>query len=153
MKHILFLSLLCFSLIIPAKVSAQTNCMMLEEIFETKVEEEKGICKVEIVRKNLNVSHMGIKLSPETMGLLFHLGFENIDGKTAVMGEMPLMEDEVNAVVDELRKGKIEVSAIHNHMINEEPRVLYLHFQGMGDLRQQAGIIKRAIAATGHKFN
>ncbi|RFU71423.1 DUF1259 domain-containing protein [Peribacillus saganii] len=152
MKHIFLLTLLCCALTFPANASAQTNCMMLEEIFDTKVEAEKGICKVEIVREDLNVTHMGIKLSSETMELVFHMGFETIDGKTAVMGEMALMEDEINQVVDELRKGRIEVSAIHNHMIQEEPRVLYLHFQGMGDLRQQAMTIKRAIATTGYKF-
>jgi hypothetical protein len=127
------------------------DCQVLGKLFNTEVNDQNGVCMVEILRKDLDVSHLGLKLSPETMELVFHLAFEKIDQHTAVMGELALLEEEVNPVIDVLREGNIEVSAIHNHMIGERPRVVYLHFQGLGDQTELAKIIKAAIGKTGHK--
>lgn len=137
----------------PTVISAQgkDNCEALQNIFDAEVESKNGICAVEIVREELELTHMGKKLSPKTMELVFHFAFEKADNnQTAVMGELALLEEEVNPVIDELRKGHIEVSALHNHMIHERPRILYVHFQGIGDLTQQAETIKKAIAKTSH---
>lgn len=116
------------------------------------VTREKNTCKLEIKRSDIQASHMGEKLSPDAMEIVFHMAFTSIDSKeTIVMGEMALLENEINPVIDELRKGNIDISAIHNHMIFEEPRIFYLHFQGMGDLTKQAETIKNSISKTGHK--
>jgi hypothetical protein len=154
MKRRLFLAIICISVLFPSSyISAkpQTNCKVLEDIFGTKVKSEDGICKVEITRKKPNVTHMGMKLSPETTEIVFHMSFETINRQTAVMGEMALLEDEINPVLDELRKGNLEISAIHNHMIHEKPRILYMHFQGVGDISKQAKTIKKAIEKTNYK--
>ncbi|WP_158651480.1 DUF1259 domain-containing protein [Mesobacillus jeotgali] len=141
---------LVLALFLPAAVQAQGNadCEKLEIIFNSNVESENGICKVEIVRKNIKPTHMGKKLSPETMELAFHFGFEKVDGQVAVMGELAILQEEVNPVLDALRQGKLEVTALHNHMMHEEPRIMYVHFQGMGDMEQQAKTIKAAIDKT-----
>lgn len=142
-----FLLVISFPGLIQAQI--QPECASLQEIFNAPVEGNGNICKVEIAREGLEVTHMGKILSPETMGLAFHFSFEKVDTETVVIGEMALLEDEVNEVVDELRKGNIEVSAIHNHMIHEQPRIMYLHLQGSGDLSKQANTIKNAIEKTG----
>ncbi|PLR92565.1 DUF1259 domain-containing protein [Bacillus sp. T33-2] len=151
MKKIMIIGILIVGFAFPPKgtlANQETNCKVLEQIFATDVEAENGVCKLEITRENLHVTHMGKKLSPETMELVFHISFENVDGQTAVIGEMALLENEINPVIDEFRKGNIDVSAIHNHMIHEQPRIMYLHFQGTGDLTQQAHTIKNAIGKT-----
>jgi len=71
-----------------------------------------------------------------------------VNDKTAVIGEFALLQEEVNPVIDELRKGNIDISALHNHMLFEEPRIMYLHFQATGNMTQQAETIKKAIAKT-----
>jgi hypothetical protein len=124
------------------------ECDSLEKLFNTDVEEKDGICAVEITRHDLDVTHMGKKLSPDTMELVFHFAFEKVNNQTAVMGELALLEEEVNPVIHELQKGKLEVSALHNHMIHERPRIMYVHFQGIGDMQQQANTIKKAIEQT-----
>lgn len=151
-KLILFIGTIFITLSFPAVMNAarQDNCDTLEKIFNTEVESEDGICSVEIVREKLELTHMGKKLSPKTMEVVFHFSFENVGNQTAVMGELALLEDEVNPVIDVLRKGNLEVSALHNHMIGEKPRILYVHFQGIGDLTQQANTIKKAIDITKH---
>lgn len=150
-KLILTTLLLAFG--IPGSIQAQTemDCKKLDSIFgKNAVQAENGICAVEILRSELNLTHMGKKLSPETMEVVFHFAFEKVDNETAVMGEMALLEDEVNPVIDELRKGSLEVSALHNHMIHEQPRIMYVHFQGIGDMKEQANAIQSAIEKTKH---
>jgi len=102
---------------------------------------------VEIAR-NIPITYKGIKLSPETMELEFIATFEQTNGKTVVMGEFSLLESEVTPVLDTFRKGNIEISAIHNHWIHEKPRIIYLHFQGIGNMRDLARTVKAAIQAT-----
>jgi hypothetical protein len=150
MKRSFLVAALISALFLAGAVQAQgnTDCEKLEKIFNTSVETENGICKVEIVRENIKPTHMGKKLSPETMELVFHFGFEKADGQMAVMGELALLQEEVNPVLDELRQGKLEVTALHNHMMHEEPRIMYVHFQGIGDMEQQARTIKAAIDKT-----
>lgn len=74
--------------------------------------------------------------------------FEKVGNQTIVMGEFALLEDEVNPVISELRKGKIEVSTLHNHMLGENPRIHYVHFQGTGKLDQLAQTVETAIKTT-----
>ncbi|WP_251030305.1 DUF1259 domain-containing protein [Bacillus sp. ISL-35] len=143
--------LLVFSLFLPAAAQAQgnTDCEKLKNVFNTDVESVNGVCKVEIIREHIKqATFMGKKLSMEMMELAFHFSFEKVDGQTAVMGELALLQDEVNPVLEELAKGKLEVSALHNHMLFEKPRIMYLHFQGIGDMEQQAETIKAAIEKT-----
>lgn len=154
MKKILII-LTAFFLLGPATsthASPKFNCKDLEKVFQTKVETENGVCKVEIVRTNLNASMMNKKVSPETMELVFHFSFENVNGQTMLMGEFALLEEEVNPVIDEFRKGKLEVTALHNHMLMEQPRILYLHFQSLGDMEKQANTLKKAIEKTTQKL-
>ena len=143
------LVILLFLLMPSSLVAADTTtCEQLEKIFKVDVEEEDGVCLVEIIRGDIEASHMGLKLSPETMELVFHFAFEEVDKQMVVMGEMALLEEEVNPVIDALRKANLEVSALHNHMLHEQPRILYVHVQGMGDLQALAKGLKNAIDQT-----
>ncbi len=151
MKRTMMAVVLVCSLFLPAAAQAQgnTDCEKLKGIFNTDVETANGVCKVEIIRNNIKQpTFMDKKLTMEMMELAFHISFENVDGQTAVIGELALLQDEVNPVLDELRKGKIEISALHNHMLFEKPRIMYLHFQGIGGMEQQAKSIKAAIEKT-----
>ncbi|WP_210364025.1 DUF1259 domain-containing protein [Bacillus sp. REN3] len=141
---------LLLALFVPQVANAvgQGNCDVLKSVFKTEVESGNGICKVEIGRESIQATHMGKKMSPEAMELVFHMSFEKVGTGTAVMGELALLEEEVNPVIDELRKGRLEISAVHNHMLHEQPRIMYVHFQGIGNISQQAETIKRAIDRT-----
>ncbi|RHW41691.1 DUF1259 domain-containing protein [Neobacillus notoginsengisoli] len=150
MKKLIIIGLFFCSIFFPDYIYAKqnTDCKVLEQIFKTKVEAADGVCKVRIVRKNLDVMHMGKKVSQEMMDLAFDLAFEKVDEQMKVMGEMALLQNEVNPVLDELRKGGLEITAIHNHWLNEKPRIIYLHFQGKGDMIKEANSIINAIAVT-----
>lgn len=153
MKNISLFIAFCLIMSFPTVMRAEgkANCKSLQNIFDTEIKSDNGVCTVELVREDLEVSHMGKKLSPKTMELVFHFSFQNVGKQTAVMGELALLEKEVNSVIDELRNGDIEVSALHNHMIHEQPKIMYLHFQGIGDLTKQANTIKKALVKTYNK--
>ena len=61
------------------------------------------------------------------------------------MGDLVLLGPEVNPVVRELQAGGFEILAIHNHLIDEMPRVVYLHFHGKGDATALAKTLKSAL--------
>lgn len=149
MKRLLAAAALCM-MVMPAGTEAAgvADCEIVKKTLNIEVESKNGTCTADFVRKNIQLTHMGKKQSPEAMGVAFHFSFENVDGQTAVMGELALLQDEVNPVIDELRKGKLDISALHNHMLYEEPRIMFLHFQGIGDIAKQAETVKRAIDRT-----
>ncbi len=65
-----------------------------------------------------------------------------------VMGDLVLAEDEVAPVMAELQSGGIEITALHNHLIGETPRVMYMHIHGMGNAASLGKAIHSAIAKT-----
>jgi hypothetical protein len=157
MRKFLLLSVLSLTLVLVPKginaIQPQTGCKQLETIFKAEVKEKKGICSIKMVRKEIHPTHMGKKSSPEFIEIAFNFSFKKVDNQTAVIGELALLEEEVNPVIKELQKGNLEISALHNHMIYEQPRILFVHFQGIGDMMQQAQTIKKTIEKTSHKIN
>jgi len=65
-----------------------------------------------------------------------------------VMGNMVLTEEEIPAVMASLQNGGIQVTAVHNHLQHESPRVMYMHIGGHGDAVKLATSIREAIAHT-----
>lgn len=66
-----------------------------------------------------------------------------------VMGDLVLTEPEVGPVLEVLEKGGVEVTAVHNHLIGESPKIMYIHMGGRGDPVRMAQTIAAAIALTG----
>jgi hypothetical protein len=106
-----------------------------------------GVYKFGMPRLDLLVTVEGIKIKP-TLALGSWLGFKKYDGKAMVMGDLVLTEDEVNPVMDKLFKGGINVTALHNHLMGESPRVMYLHIEGHGEAVQMAKTLREALDLT-----
>ena len=70
------------------------------------------------------------------------------DDKVMAMGDLVLLERELTPVVSALQAGGIEISAIHNHLVNESPHVVYVHFSGHGAAADLAAGLKKALALT-----
>jgi hypothetical protein len=62
-----------------------------------------------------------------------------------------MLQDEVAPVIKALIENGIEVVAVHNHMVNEEPRIVFLHYWGVGSAEQLARGLKAALNQTGKK--
>ncbi len=69
-------------------------------------------------------------------------------GPAMTMGDLVLLDAELDPVIGELSSGGFEILAIHNHLAGENPRVLYVHFHGHGDATSLAKTLKAALAKT-----
>ena len=83
----------------------------------------------------------------KTMGVNTWAAFAGSDEKAVVDGDFAMYEDEVQTVLKTLRSRDINIVAIHNHMTHEEPRVVFLHYWGVGRAADLAGGVKAALDA------
>ena len=110
-----------------------------------------GVYKVTFPRSDLKVAMHGAPV-PAGMGLASWAAFTRMpDGKYMVMGDTVMLGAEVNPVIDALRAGGIEIVALHNHMLGEQPQVMFMHYQGEGDAEALARTIRRALNQLGRK--
>src|ERR1051326_3530428 len=72
---------------------------------------------------------------------------------TVVMGDLVLTESEITPVLSKLEAGGVEPTALHNHLLNESPRVMYMHIHAMGDGVKIAKTIHDALALTKTPFS
>lgn len=117
-------------------VVAGMACARLEEILGApagSAGQGPGYCKVSLPRPEGEVMMDG-HMVPPSMGIASWFAFrETRDGREAVIaGDMTLREAQVNPAISALREHGIEVVVLHNHMLMEEPRIAFLHFQARG---------------------
>jgi hypothetical protein len=87
---------------------------------------------------------------PATMGTGIGINFQPIGGgRTAITGDFVLREGEVNPVMRALRSAGIDITALHNHMLNDEPRLFFMHFWGTGDAQKLAAGLRAALDRVG----
>lgn len=120
----------------------------IDAIIGRSGEMNNGVYKIGLPRTDLKVRADGVDIKP-TLALGSWMAFKRVGGHTMVMGDLVLLETEVNPVLTKLEENGIEVSAVHNHILNEQPRVLYMHFMGSGDEEKLAGALKGALSLSG----
>ena len=106
-----------------------------------------GVYKVSFPRSDLDVVAGGVHVKP-ALALGSWAAFIRTGHGAMTMGDLVLTENEVNDVISALQAGGIEQSALHNHLIGESPRVMYLHFDGHGDEVKLAKTLHDALAKT-----
>jgi hypothetical protein len=83
---------------------------------------------------------------PPAMGTAIAINFQSTgEGKAAITGDFVLIASEVNPVLQALRENGIEIAAIHNHMLNDEPRLFFMHFWANDDAVKLARGLKAAL--------
>src|SRR2546425_9664306 len=97
-----------------------------------KLDEKEGVFKVSVPRADLAVTAAGVKLTPP-MGLTSWAAFKRTGNRTVVMGDMVLLEDQVNPVMSVALDNGLEVTALHNHFFWDSPKVMFMHIGGMGE--------------------
>ena len=109
------------------------------------------VYKVSLPRSDLKVTTGGVEIKP-ALALGAWVAFKKTDGMTMVMGDLVLTEDEVTPVMTKLEEGGVEITALHNHVLHESPRVMYMHIHGMGDAVKLAKAIHDALALSKTPF-
>jgi hypothetical protein len=83
---------------------------------------------------------------PPAMGTAIAINFQPMGGgRAAITGDFVMLADEVNPVLAALRQNGIEVTAVHNHMLDDEPRTFYAHFWAVDDAVKLATGLRAAL--------
>lgn len=98
-------------------------------------------------RKDLHVTLDGVELKP-ALALGSWAAFKKDGAAAMIMGDLVLTESEIQPVMAKLQEAGIQESAIHNHLIGESPRILYMHVASHGDAVLMARAIREALALT-----
>jgi hypothetical protein len=115
----------------------------IDKVLGEKGEDAKGVYKVTIGR----TTQMHGKEMGKTMGVNTWAAFAGTDDGAVVDGDFAMTEGELQGVLKALRGHGINVVAIHNHMTDESPRIVFLHYWGIGPTEQLARGLKAALDA------
>jgi hypothetical protein len=125
----------------------ELNTAAIDQALGRSGQKTGNIYKVSFPRTDLKVSINGLELKAG-LALGSWAAFSGTDDNAMVMGDLVLLEDELDPVLDKLRSSGFEVTAIHNHLAYETPHVLYMHYMGHGSASQLATSLKAALAVS-----
>jgi Domain of Unknown Function (DUF1259) len=106
------------------------------------------VFRVGMPRTDLNVAVKGVPVKAG-FALGSYAAFKQLGDHAMVMGDLVLLDQEIPAVLSGLFAGGLEVTAIHNHLNEMSPHVMYMHYTGHGDAVQMARALRRALSASG----
>src|SRR5512133_3631335 len=98
-------------------------------------------------RTDLSVTLDGVTIKP-ALALGGWVAFKPMHGGVMVMGDLVLLETEINPVMAKLIEGGIEITAVHNHLLRATPATFYMHVGGHGDAAKMASAIHNALSAS-----
>jgi hypothetical protein len=121
----------------------------LDQIIGVKGQNNGGVYAFAVPRRD-PVSEGGIEMAPVgPMGVAQAINFQPTGGgKAAITGDFVLTGNEVNPVINALLANGIEVTAVHSHMLDEQPRLFFLHFWANDDALKLAKGLRSAIDKT-----
>lgn len=142
-------AILIFPLALPSFAGAADSDWMKrvgEALGTPGTEMPGGIYRIGLPRTDLRVTVDGVAIEPG-LALGSWLAFRQTGVKEAVvMGDLVLTGDEVSPVMKKLVEGGIEVTALHNHLLRNEPFTMYMHVMGHGDPASLAARLHDALA-------
>jgi hypothetical protein len=98
-------------------------------------------------RSDLSVTLDGVTMKPG-LALGGWVAFKPMHGEAMVMGDLVLLESEVNPVMLKMIEGDLDITAVHNHLLRASPATFYMHIGGHGDPAKMAAVIRDALAAS-----
>ena len=107
-----------------------------------------GVYKITIGRPDVKLKEHGAPVST-FLGFNTWASWQGTPEKAAVAGDFTMLTDEVAPVIKALVENDIEVVAVHNHMVNENPRIFFLHYWGVGSAEKLAKGLRAALDKTG----
>jgi len=129
-------------------VANSLDTKKLDEILGYKGEMSKGVYKYTIGRPDVKLKEHGTTVTT-FLGFNTWAAFQGSPDHAAVCGDFAMLEDEVAPVIKTLIENGIEVVALHNHMVGEQPKIFFLHYWGVGNAEQLARGLKAALDKTG----
>jgi hypothetical protein len=107
-----------------------------------------GVFRIGMPRTDLTVTVKGVPVKAG-FALGSYAAFKSVGDHTMVMGDLVLLDQEIPAVMAGLFRGGLEVTAVHNHLNEVSPHVMYMHYGGHGDAIKLATALRQALSASG----
>jgi hypothetical protein len=130
----------------PAPPAIDLDTAQLDQIIGAKGQPNGGVYQFAVPRRD-PVTQAGMTLSPVgPLGVATAIGFQPTgSGQAAITGDFVMIASEVNPVIKALRSGGIEVTALHSHMLDEQPRLFFMHFWGNDDAIKLAKTLREGL--------
>ena len=123
----------------------------LDQVFGRSGQKLGQVYKFSFPRTDLHVTVHGVAIRPG-LALGSWAAFSGADNSATVMGDLVLLQDEVNPVMTRLRHAGIEITGVHNHLLDETPRVMYMHYMGRGNPVELAKSLRSALGESKTPF-
>jgi hypothetical protein len=111
-----------------------------------------GVHRYGLPRSDLKVTLDGVAIKP-AFALGGWVAFQPMQGGAMVMGDLVLLETEINPVMAKLLAGGLNITAVHNHLMRASPATYYMHVGGHGDPVKMAAAIRMALAESKTPFD
>lgn len=144
-KLIFIFSLL---LIASSSIAQQNEWSDIEMVFGKKGNVQDNVFKITFPRSDLKVKIGDFAVAPG-LALSSWIGFMKMGNQAMMMGDLVVLDKEVAPVISKLISDSIQITALHNHIVNEAPAIKYIHFSGNGNAVLLAEKMKSVIAITG----
>jgi hypothetical protein len=140
-----FLTFICV-LTLPTLLLAQgVTTAQIDQALGRSGQKTGDVYRIGFPRTDLHVSVKGVAIKPG-LALGSWAAFLGADDNAMVMGDLVLLEEELNPVMAKLRASGFEISAVHNHLMGETPKLMYMHYMGHGPAAQLATSLHAALA-------
>ena len=149
LQTVLFASVVMLASVGASPAAAQAPLAgVAEALGRPGADQPGGVVRFGFPRSDLTVVAGGVTLKP-ALALGSWIAFKSMGPKSAMaMGDLVLLESEVTPVMRALQAGGVEQTALHNHVLDETPRVMYMHVSAHGDPVKIAQTIRTALGAT-----
>ena len=119
----------------------------VDDAFGRKPVVSEDVHRYGFPRTDLTVTLDGVTIKP-ALALGGWIAFKPAHGGAMVMGDLVLLETEINPVMLKLIEGGLEITAVHNHLLRANPATFYMHVGGHGDPARMAAVIRDALGAS-----
>src|SRR3954454_7416198 len=148
MRKILWMALSAFAASCTGGAHAQAvDWQKVDEAFGRKPVVSGDVHRYGFPRTDLSVTLDGVAIKP-ALELGGWVAFKPAHGGAMVMGDLVLLETEINPVMLKLIEGGLDITAVHNHLLRASPATFYMHVGGHGDPAKMAAVIRDALGVS-----
>jgi hypothetical protein len=147
MRATLLTAIICSTLLTAERGAAQSWSAVEQALGRTGAAQPGDVMRFSFPRRDLRVTVEGVALRP-ALALGSWVAFKRVGADAMVMGDLVLLDGEINPVISALQAGGVSQSALHNHVVGGSPNTMYLHIEAHGKEADIARTIRRALELT-----